>query len=53
MDIMSNSTNLSNATYDILKVTGQDADFLYDIIEAYIRDAEIANNQELADTWKK
>jgi hypothetical protein len=39
--------------YDILKVMGKDAEFLYDTIDAYIKDAENANKQELANTWKK
>jgi hypothetical protein len=39
--------------YDILKVMGKDAEFLYDTIDAYIKDAENANKQELANTWEK
>ena len=50
---MSNSTPLSNTMYDILKVMGKDAEFLYDTIDAYIKDAENANKQELANTWQK
>jgi hypothetical protein len=50
---MSNSTPLSNTMYDILKVMGKDAEFLYDTIDAYIKDAENANKQELTNTWKK
>jgi len=50
---MSNSTPLSNTMYDILKVMGKDAEFLYDTIDAYIKDAENSNKQELANTWKK
>jgi hypothetical protein len=50
---MSTSTPLSNTMYDILKVMGKDAEFLYDTIDAYIKDAENANKQELANTWKK
>jgi len=48
-----NSTSLSNTMYDILKVMGRDAEFLYDTIDSYIRDAENANKQELVDTWNK
>lgn len=29
--------------YDILKVMGRDAEFLYDTIDSYIRDAQNAN----------
>ena len=50
---MSNSTPLSNTIYDILKVMGKDAEFLYDTIDTYIKDAEDAKKQELVDTWKK
>ena len=50
---MSNSTPLSNTMYDILKVMGKDAEFLYDTIDTYIKDAEDAKKQELVDTWKK
>jgi hypothetical protein len=50
---MENSTSLSNTMYDILKVMGRDAEFLYDTIDSYIRDAQNANKQELVDTWNK
>ena len=39
--------------YDILMVMGKDAEFLYDTIDKYIRDAQNANKQELVDTWNK
>jgi rubrerythrin len=50
---MENSATLSNTMYDILKVMGKDAEFLYDTIDTYIEDAENANNKELANTWRK
>ena len=50
---MENATKLSNTMYDILKVMGKDAEFLYDTIDVYIKDAENAGKQELVDTWKK
>jgi hypothetical protein len=50
---MGESTSLSNTMYDILKVMGKDAEFLYDTIDTYIQDAEKANKKELADTWRK
>jgi len=50
---MDNSATLSNTMYDILKVMGKDAEFLYDTIDTYIEDAENANNKELAYTWRK
>ena len=40
---MSEKTGLDNTTYDILSALGKDADFLYDDIDIYIRDAESAN----------
>jgi hypothetical protein len=49
---MENSATLSNTMYDILKVMGKDAEFLYDTIDTYIEDAENANNTEVA-TWRK
>jgi hypothetical protein len=35
-----------------LKVLGKDADFLYDTIETYIKDAEKANKTELLEIWQ-
>lgn len=50
---MENSATLSNTMYDILKVMGKDAEFLYDTIDTYMEDAENANNKKLANTWRK
>jgi hypothetical protein len=50
---MESSTSLSNTMYDILKVMGNDAEFLYDTIDKYIQDAQKANKQELVNTWNK
>ena len=50
---MENSATLSNTMYDILKVMGKDAEFLYDTIDTYIEDVEKANKKELANTWRK
>jgi len=49
---MSSATELTNTAYDILKVLGKDADFLYDTIETYIEDAKKANKSELVEIWK-
>ena len=49
---MSSVTELTNTAYDILKVLGKDADFLYDTIDMYIKDAERANKSELLEVWK-
>jgi hypothetical protein len=37
---MSSSTELTDTAYDILKVLGKDADFLYDTIETYIKQSK-------------
>ena len=50
---MNNATPLSNTMYDILKVMGKDAEFLYDTIESYIKDAQDSNKQYLVDAWQK
>ena len=42
---------LSNTAYDILKVLGKDADFLYDTIDSYIKDANSAGKSELVEMW--
>ena len=49
----SSSTELTDTAYDILKVMGKDADFLYDTIETYIEDAQKANKSELVEIWRK
>lgn len=49
---MSSATELTDTAYDILKVMGKDADFLYDTIEVYIKDAQKANKTELAEIWQ-
>jgi hypothetical protein len=46
---MSSSTELTDTAYDILKMLGKDADFLYDTIETYIKDVEKANKSELVE----
>ena len=50
---MKNSATLSNTMYDILKVIGRHAKFLYDTTDTYIEDAEKANKKQLAVTWRK
>ena len=50
---MSNQNTLSNTTYDILKAMGKDAEFLYDNIDTYIKDAENANKRYLVEIWQK
>ena len=43
---MSEKTGIDNSTYDILSALGKDADFLYDDIDKFIRDAESSNNSD-------
>ena len=52
---MSNSetTKLENTTYNILAALGRDADFLYDTIDTYIKDAQTANRSDLVDIWNQ
>jgi hypothetical protein len=49
---MSEKTGIDNSTYDIMSALGKDADFLYDTIDKYIRDAESANKPDLVELWK-
>lgn len=39
--------------YDILKVMGKDAEFLYDTIDTYVQDARNSNRADLVQTWNK
>ena len=52
MSSSSSETELTDTAYDILKVLGKDADFLYDTIETYIRDAQKANKSKLVEIWQ-
>jgi hypothetical protein len=36
---------ISNVEYSILRALGTDADFLYDTVDSYIKDAQGSNNQ--------
>ncbi|MDF2738000.1 MAG: hypothetical protein K0S93_1859 [Nitrososphaeraceae archaeon] len=49
---MNEKTGLDNTTYNILSALGKDADFLYDSVDKYIRDAENGNIPELVELWK-
>jgi hypothetical protein len=42
----SETTQLENTTYNILAGLGRDADFLYDTIGIYVRDAQNANRSD-------
>jgi hypothetical protein len=45
-------TEVTDTAYDILKVLGKDADFIYDTIETYIRDAQKANKTKVIKIWQ-
>jgi hypothetical protein len=47
----SEATRLENSTYNILRASGIDADFLYDTVDTYINDARKANRNDLVDMW--
>jgi hypothetical protein len=47
----SETTQLENTTYNILAALGRDADFLYDPIGTYIKDAQSANRSDLVTMW--
>jgi hypothetical protein len=49
----SENTQLENTTYNILAALGRDADFLYDTIGTYIKDAQNANRSDLVTMWDK
>ena len=44
-------TQLENTTYNILAALGKDADFLYDTIGTYVKDAQNANRSDLVKMW--
>ena len=44
---------ISNQEYNLLHALGKDADFLYDTVEKYIRDAQSSNRSDLWETIKK
>jgi rubrerythrin len=52
MSSSSEETELTNTAYDILKVLGKDADFIYDTIETYIQDAQKANKPKVVEIWQ-
>ena len=50
--MISHETKLSNTMYDLLHAMGKDADFLYETIDTYIKDAQNANKSDLVETWQ-
>lgn len=49
---MSGKPNLPNTMYDIMRAMGKEADFLYETIDTYIKDAQNANKSELTEVWQ-
>jgi hypothetical protein len=45
------NNTIENTTYNILAALGRDADFLYDTIGTYIKDAQNASRSDLVDMW--
>jgi rubrerythrin len=43
---------ISNVEYSILRALGTDADFLYDTVDSYIKDAESSNRPDLVSVWQ-
>lgn len=43
---------ISNVEYSILRALGTDADFLYDTVDSYIRDARNGNRSDLVKLWQ-
>lgn len=49
---MTDKPELPNTMYDIMRAMGKEADFLYETIDTYIKDAQDANKSELAEIWQ-
>jgi hypothetical protein len=43
---------ISDVEYSILRALGSDADFLYDTINSYIKDAQNNNRADLVEMWQ-
>lgn len=48
---MRSATELTDRAYDVLEVLSKDADFLYDTMETYIKDALKSNESEMIEIW--
>ena len=48
---MRSATELTDRAYDVLEVLSKDADFLYNTIETYIKDAQKSNESEMIEIW--
>lgn len=43
---------ISDVEYSILRALGADADFLYDTVDSYIKDARSSNRSDLVEMWQ-
>jgi rubrerythrin len=43
---------ISDTEYSILRALGTDADFLYETVDGYIKDAQSSNRSDLVDLWQ-
>jgi len=43
---------ISDVEYNILRALGTDADFLYDTVDSYIKDAQNSNRTDLVELWQ-
>ena len=48
---MRSATELTDRAYNVLEVLSKDADFLYDTIETYIKEALKSNESEMIEIW--
>jgi hypothetical protein len=48
---MGYDTEFLNALNGILQVMGKDLSFMCETINAYVKDAQAANNSQLVQTW--
>ncbi len=50
---MSESSQLNNNEFNILKVLGMDAEFLHEAVGQYRKDAQNDNRNDLVELWDK
>lgn len=43
---------ISNQEYNLLRALGKDANFLYDTVDTYIKDAQSSNRSDLVQMWE-
>jgi hypothetical protein len=50
---MSESSQLNNNEYNILKALGMEAQFIHETINTYRKDAQNENRNDLVDVWEQ